>query len=510
MFYRECLETASESDPTGPTVGIKYTSPGLDTSPRKLYRDKLELFSDSVTSKIPLDGHENSPVRKISREELGVPLRSDSRKVSYEELQVETQARKISREEPEVALVSPVCIKEPEGPVDFKKIPRSLPIDSTYSSIRLSTREKLDSPMEPYLGIRYMDDTEVNVGSLQRKVSKERNDPSGEGLSKMTPKDEYVTDIQSGDTGQDFDVDMDTAPRLMLREETQKGHTLLKDKPLASTFTGPLRDEHDDSVSVDGQRVMVRDSKELPKERFYGKVPRDELGLSMDKGKLSRGVSIDSSFRKKAHDDLDASMENKQGMSLRERRDNAVSMKLSRDERDVVTERQRLIRDVRPDNTLDTPRDIIQRDMSDMPVETVRPKISRDEFVVPDPGHFNQPDLTINSLMLWTPTSDPLSHLVYDGILEKSYQNTLNMTSPGDLSHPASLSSMSASSQSLVSSDGAGSSSTPSGNLSPAESYSRGKGKKTLKLKNLFKKKKAKEKDKDAKQEHPQGGLQKL
>lgn len=509
MFYRECLETASDSGPIGSTVGIKYTSSGLDTSPRKLYRDKLDLFSDSVTSKTPLGGQENSPLRKISREELGVPLRSDSRKVSYEELQVETQARKISREEPEVAFVSPVCIKEPEGPIDFKKIPRSLPIDSSYSSIRLSTREKLDSPMEPYLGIRYMDDTEVNVGSLQQKVFKERKDPSGESLSKMTPKDECVMDIQSGDTGQDFDIEVDTAPRIMLREETQKGHTLLKDKPLDSTFTGPLRDEHDNSVSVDGQRVMVRDNKELPKERFYGKVPRDELGLSIDKGKLIRGVSIDT-FRKKAHDDLDVSMENKRGMSLRERRDNALSMKFSKDERDVVTERQRLFRDIRPDNTLDIPRDKIQRDMSDMPVETVRPKISRDEFVVPDPGHFSQPDLTINSLMLWTPTLDPLSHLVYDGILEKSYQNTLNVTSPGDLSHPASLSSISASSQSLVSSDGAGSSSTQSGNLSPAESHSRNKGKKTLKLKNLFKKKKDKEKDKDSKQEHPQGGLQKL
>ncbi|KAB5518614.1 hypothetical protein PHYPO_G00168020 [Pangasianodon hypophthalmus] len=512
IVKQECLETASDPDPIGPTLGIKYTSPGLDTSPRKLYRDNLDLFSDSVTSKIPLDGQANSPLCKISREELGYPLRGDSRKVLHEELQVDTQARKISREETVVSaetLVSPLSIKEPEVPVDFKKIPRSLPLDTSYSSIRLSTQEKLDSPMEPYLGIRFMDNAELNVGSLPpKRLFKERKDPSGESLSKKMTKDEGVTDIQSGDAGKDFDVEMDIAPRLMLKEETQKGHTLLKDKHLDATSTSPLRDGHEDSVSVDGQRVKVRDNKELPKEQFYRSVLRDNLSLSMDKGKLFRAVSIDCTFRKKARDNLDGSMENQRGMSLRDRRDNAVSMKLSRGERDVVTERQSLFRDVRPDNTLDTPIDKIQKDVLDMPVETVRPKISRDEFVAPDPGRFSQPDLTIDSLMLWTPPSDPLSHLVYDGILEKSYQNPVNVTSPGDLSHPVSLPSMSTSSQSLVSSDG--SSSTQSGNLSSAESRSGDKGKKSLKLKNLFKKKKDKEKDKDSKREHPQGGLQKL
>lgn len=502
-YYRECLETAADPDSTAPTVGIKYPSPGLDTSPRKIYRDNLDLFSpDSVTSKVPFDGQENSPLCKISREELGYPLRGDSRKVLHEELQVETQARKISREETEVSLCSSLCPKEPEVPVDFKKVPRSLPIDPSYSSIRLSIREKLDSPMESYLGRRYMGDAEVKVGSLRRKMFKERKDPSRESLLKIIPKEECVTG--SGEAGQDFDVELDIAPRLLIREGTQKGHTLLKDKPLESASASPLRDEHDDSDSVDGQKVKVRHNKELPKEQFYTKVLSDDLGLSMDKGKLFRGVSIDSIFRKKASDYLDTSMEKPRGMSFRERRDNTGSIKLSRDERDVVTERQRVFQDIRLDNTLDTPIGKIQRDVLDMPVETVRPKISRDEFVAPDPGHFSQPDLTVDSLMLWTPPSDPLSHLVYDGILEKSYQN------PGDLSSSASIPSMSTSSQSLVSSDGAGSSSSQSGNLSPAESHSGGKGKKSLKLKNLFKKKKDKEKDKNSKQEHPQGGLRKL
>lgn len=500
LYYRECLDTASNPDHIGPSVGIKYTSPGLDTKPRKLYRDSLDLFQpESVTSKIRLEGQENIPLRKISREELGYSLREKSRKVSHEDRQVESQARKISREELEVsteALVSPLCTKEPEVPVDFKKglpmsLPRSLQVDPSYSSIRVPRREKLDSPIEQYIGIRYMDDAEENVGSLRRKMFKERKDPSGESLSKMIPIEEFVTDIQSRDACQDFDAEMDIAPRIMIQNETPKGQSLLKDTSLDP---------------VEGQRVKIKDNKEFLKERFQRKMRRDEPGLSLDKGKLFRGVSIDSTFRKKAGDDLDASIERQRGMSLRD----AVPRKYSRDERDVFTDRQRLFRDIKPDNPLDTLVDTIQRDVSDVPVETVRPKVSRNEFIVSDPQGFSQPDLTIDSLILWPLPSDPVSHLVYDGILEKSYPSPLNVTCPGDLSHLSSLPSMSSSSQSLVSSDGAGSSSSQSGNLSPAESCSREKGKKSLKLKNLFKKKKDKEKDKDSKREHPQGGLQKL
>lgn len=512
LYYRECLETVSDPDPIGSSVGKKYTGLGLDTSHRKPYRDSLDRFSDSVTSKIQLDGQENNPLRKISREELGHHLRGDCRKVSREELQVETQTRKISREEHKVsaeALVSPVSTKITDVPDDFNKIPRGLPIDSSYSSIKPSIKEKLDSSMEPYLGIKYMDDAEVNVGSLRRKMFKERKDPSDEILLKIIQKDECAPYTQSGDTGQDFEVKIDSASRLMLREETQKGHDLLADKPLDSGSTSPFRDEHNYSVTVEGQRVKLRESEELPKEQFCRKVLRDDKGLFINKRRLFRRVSTDSTFSKKAGD-LDASVENQRTMSLRERKDNALSRKLFRDEHDVVTERQKLFQDIRLDNTLDAAIDKLQKDVVDVPVETVRPKISREKFLSLDPSHFSQPDLTISSLMLWTPPSDPLSQLVYDGILEKSYQNPLNMMSPGDLSLPASLPSITTSSQSLVSSDGSASSSTQSGNLSPAESCSGKKGKKSLKLKNLFRKKKDKEKDKDTKQEHPQGGLQKL
>ncbi|TSN95684.1 Stromal interaction molecule 2 [Bagarius yarrelli] len=498
MTKQECLDTTSDPEPIGPTVGIKYTRPGCETSPRKLYRGNF--FSDSVPSRIQLDGQENSPLHKILQDELGYPLRDDSRK----EYQAETQAKKISREEPEVsneALMSLVCTKESEIPYDFKKIPRSLPVDLNYSSIRL-IRENVDSPIESYLGTRYTADAEITVDSLRRKMFKERKDPPGESLVKLIPKDELGTCSQSGDAGQDS--------RRMLREETQKGLKLLMDRHLDSGSVNPFRDDSEDSgMTLDGQRVKLIDNITFPKEQFYKKVPRDEYGLPLNKGKLFRHVSIDNTLRKKA-DDLNASMENQRTMSLKERRDNAVSIKRSGDERDFGMERQRLFRDIRLDNTLDIHIDKIQEDVVDMPVETVRPKLSRDEVMVPDPGHFSQPDLTVDSLVLWTPRSEPLSHLVYDGILEKSYQDPLNVTSTGELGHSVSLPSMSTSSQSLVSSDGSGTSSTQPGNLSPAESRSEIKGRKSLKLKNLFKKKKDKEKDKDSKQEHPQGGLQKL
>lgn len=406
---------------------MRYTASGLDPAPRKLYHDNLDLFSDSVPGTLQLDGQENRTLRRISREELRYHLRGESRKVLQDEFQAETRARKISREEPEgsaEALGSPACAKEPEVSVYFRKIPNSLSMDPSYSSFRLSIRERLDSPVEPYLGTRYMDDAEVNVS--------------------------------------------------------------------------PVREEHYDPVSVDEQKVKVRDNKVLPKEPLYRKVLRSELGVSMNKGALFRHASTDGTFMNTA-EEADASLEIQRAMSLRERRNNAASLKLSRDECNV-TERPRLFQDIRLDNTLHTSADQTHRE-----VDTVRPKISTDKSLVPDPGHFSQPDLTIDSLTHWTP--DPLSHLVYDGILEKSYQSPLNLTSPGSLSHPASLHSMSTSSQSRRSSDGSGSSSTPSGSLTPADGNS---GKKSSKLKNLFKKKKKKEKDQGAEGKRPQGGLQKL
>uniref|UniRef100_A0A671NNF3 Stromal interaction molecule 2-like n=1 Tax=Sinocyclocheilus anshuiensis TaxID=1608454 RepID=A0A671NNF3_9TELE len=175
--------------------------------------------------------------------------------------------------------------------------------------------------------------------------------------------------------------------------------------------------------------------------------------------------------------------------SFKENRDIRMeipSKKISRDEQEVAMETQRIQRKI--DSSVETPIGKIQREMVGLSVEAPRRKISQEEFLVTNPGQFGPPDLTVSSLMHWKPASDSLSTLVYDGILEKSYENPL-MPSPGDLSHAASVSS---SSQSLLGNEG------QSANSSSSESGGKDKGKKSSKLKNIFKKKKEKGKDKDS------------
>uniref|UniRef100_A0A673HJN8 Stromal interaction molecule 2-like n=1 Tax=Sinocyclocheilus rhinocerous TaxID=307959 RepID=A0A673HJN8_9TELE len=174
--------------------------------------------------------------------------------------------------------------------------------------------------------------------------------------------------------------------------------------------------------------------------------------------------------------------------SFKENRDIRMeipSKKISRDEQEIAMETQRIQRKI--DSSVETPTGKIQREMVGLSVEAPRRKISQ-AVLVANPGQFGPPDLTVSSLMLWKPASDSFSTLVYDGILEKSYENPL-MPSPGDLSHAASVSS---SSQSLLGNEG------QSANSSSSESGGKDKGKKSSKLKNIFKKKKEKGKDKDS------------
>ncbi|XP_062864776.1 stromal interaction molecule 2 isoform X2 [Trichomycterus rosablanca] len=477
----ECLETDSDSEP----VGMKYPGPGFETSPRKMYRENLDLLKSSF-------------------------------KVSQEDLNIKSRARKISREEVGVtgdALASAAVPKKSEGFGDSKKMLRGLSTESGYSSLRLSSREKLDVTVDPYLGMRFRDDAEMSVGSQRRKMFRDRRDLSGESLSRMMPIDECEVNDQSGNTEQETvpapeaNVETDAGLSMVQKKdtdlamETHKGSPL-KDMIMDSASARLLRD--DINISMDVQTAKIfRDKQESLKERPSGMMLRDGLGMSIERGKMFRGVSIENTSRMKTRDDLDISME----MCLKDKKDEAISRKISKDERDIVTERRRLFRDYRQDSSLDNSAD--KKEVLDMSVETVRQKISKDEFAVPDQARFSQPDLTISSLVLWTPNPDPLSHLVYDGILEKSYQSPLNMTGPADISHPATLPSMTTSTQSLMSGK-AGSSSSLSSNLSLPESVSKEKSKKTSKLKNLFKKRKDKDKDKDSSKDHPQGGLQKL
>uniref|UniRef100_A0A4W4HPH6 SAM domain-containing protein n=1 Tax=Electrophorus electricus TaxID=8005 RepID=A0A4W4HPH6_ELEEL len=479
-------------DPVGTPVNRTYMGSGPDTPPRRLYREDMDLFSDSVACKIPHSEHEDVSSRKLSREELRDALRGSLRKVSREELVVGSPSRKTSREEQEASvepLTSPTGSEEPALAVDSRTVRRNLPIDITESPIRLSNREKPDSLMDPCPGVRFKDQADVSVGFQRCKAFREKKALSGESLPRMMAVDEGETDVQSVNAGSH---EPDLPPTMAVRVhadvpvETQTGE-LFRPETLDPTFRKLLREEFD--VSMDDQRVKICRDKELSKDRASRMRLPDDQDLSIDTGrvKLLRGVSMDGGSRRKTRDDLDMALETNRTMSLRERRDDTPSRKLSRDQRDMAVDRCKLFR-------------------LDSGVETTR--TARDELPVPDPARFNQPDLTISSLVIWAPPPDPLSHLVYDGILEKSSQNLLSTSMPGSLCHAPSLSSVSTSSQRLLDSEVSGGRSPHHGDASPPESLGAIKVKKTSKLKNLFKKKKEKEKDSSA--DHAADGLQKL
>uniref|UniRef100_A0A673HLR3 Stromal interaction molecule 2-like n=1 Tax=Sinocyclocheilus rhinocerous TaxID=307959 RepID=A0A673HLR3_9TELE len=193
-------------------------------------------------------------------------------------------------------------------------------------------------------------------------------------------------------------------------------------------------------------------------------------------------ISMDIASRNILKDEFERSKSFKENRDIRME---IPSKKISRDEQEIAMETQRIQRKI--DSSVETPTGKIQREMVGLSVEAPRRKISQ-AVLVANPGQFGPPDLTVSSLMLWKPASDSFSTLVYDGILEKSYENPL-MPSPGDLSHAASVSS---SSQSLLGNEG------QSANSSSSESGGKDKGKKSSKLKNIFKKKKEKGKDKDS------------
>ncbi|XP_022537410.2 stromal interaction molecule 2 [Astyanax mexicanus] len=475
LMKQECMETAPDPEST---MGRLYPGTGLDTPPRRLYR---EDYGSSITRKVSFEEQEESPSRKISREDLGDSLRATSRKFLPDELAVENPVRKTSREELEASgetLMSPMGTEE----ADSRKVAKSSPVDITDSSLRSSTRDKLEPVIEQY-------------PSTQRRTAfKERKNPSKDSLSRMMLGDEGCMDVQTGTAGLDADVfEVDNASKMMSVEDSgasveAKAGTLLKDLS---------RDEFD--VSMDFPAKIFKD-----KDKSSRKILQGELDQSMmpEKGQIFRGASMDSISRNKMFETVDP----RRGMSLKERRGDpaSASRKFSREERDVATERRRLFRDFRTESSADpaTEAQKLQRDMP-MPVEFTRRKISREEFPVADPGSLSQPDLTSSSFMLWAPPQELLSHLVYDGILEKSYQNPLNSPFPGDRDSTAS---MSASSQSLAASEA----SVRSDNASPPESSSGEKVKKPSKLKSLFKKKKDKEKDKEPTGDSLQGGLQKL
>ncbi|CAM4498890.1 hypothetical protein PO909_014944 [Leuciscus waleckii] len=453
LVKQESMETSSEStESMGSSISRMYSS--LDVPSRRKY-----IFSDKMPRKISLDEQEDSPSRKFSQDEMDESLMvNTSRKVSREELNINTLSRKTSIEELEASMDTPRQLTrgETEASFDSRKLPRELPLDST---MRYYSTEKM-SP------------SAIGMDSQRQRSLRDRKDHM-DSISRV-PKSELDLETTSGTRYSDAltNTSIKHKENLDFPPNIQRGR-IIRENSFDATF---------DSSVESSKKFKMLGKTDLSKDILSRIMPQDEYDVSMDFERLHvRDIAMDTASRNMIRDEFERSKSFKENRDIRM---GIPSKKLSRDEQEFVMDIQRIQRKL--DGSVETPIGKIQRETVGLSVESPRRKISQEEFVVTNPGQFGPPDLTASSSMLWKP--DSLSTLVYDGILEKSYENPLEASSC-DLSHATSMSS---SSQSLLGNEG------QSANSSSLESGRKDKGKKSSKLKNLFKKKKDKEKDKDS------------
>ncbi|XP_058624525.1 stromal interaction molecule 2-like [Onychostoma macrolepis] len=454
LVKQESMEASSDTDSIGSSISRMYST--LDVPSRRKY-----IFSDKMPRKISLDEQDDSPSRKISSEELDESLLANntSRKVSRDELEINAPSRKSSRDELEASVDPPKQLSrgETEASVDSRKLPRDLTFDST---MRYYSTEK----MYP---------AAISMDSQRQRSLRDRKDHM-DSISRVIPKAELDIESTSGTRYSDaLNTSIKHQENWEFPSNIQRGK-VFRENSFDATF--------DSSVESSKKLKMLGkpdSSKDIPSRMMA----QDEFDVPMDFERLKiRDISMDIASRNILKDEFERSKSFKENRDIRME---IPSKKISRDEQEVAMETQRIQRKI--DSSVETPIVKIQREMVGLSVEAPRRKISQEEFLVANPGQFGPPDLTVSSMMFWKPASDSLSSLVYDGILEKSYEDPL-MPSPGNLTHAASVSS---SSQSLLGNEG------QLANSSSSESVSKGKGKKSSKLKNIFKKKKEKEKDKD-------------
>lgn len=408
---------------TSPSLSKIFPSPTIDSSPRKLYHDEIELLSDSSIAK-PLTKEIELPIHKTSVEELEASVDVACRKMakdkvldtSFEtpslkmtkgESLIETTSRKISRDRTEV-------------PMDIRMV-LSSELDAEYPARKIERDRKGD----------LMDSTSKNI-------YRERSDLSLDARKIFWNELETSTDV---------------TPRKISRD--------MMGTSTDNTSRKMIQDEHlFDSAS----RRIIRDSVGMSVDTVSRK-------LSWNKGECQ----LDSSVRALAMDKMVDTAR-------------APPRKISRDELEYCTDTASLI--------------ILPRETTEVhaSMEIPRQSVQREELGASEsssaPGQFGQPDLMITSQVPWKSSSDPftvgpLSQLVYDGILEKAC--TSMTTTPTSLSASTPILSQNKLLPELEPPL------LPPGIAFPSPAWptetgderskEKEKSKKSLKLKNLFKKK---------------------
>lgn len=470
---------------TSPSLKI-FPTPTIDSPPRKLYHDDIEFVSDSSITK-PLTKEAELPIHKTSIEELEASVDVPCRKMAKDKVEtynsslkminrdplMETTSRKISRERTDVPMdIRMVRSSELDAEFPTRKVERDRKGDLMDSNIY---RERIDLSLDARKVFRRELDTSADVAP--RKISREMMGSSTESTSKKMLQEDVEHLFDS------------TSRRIMRDSVAMSGDTVSRRLPWNKGEC--LLDSSARALAMD---KMV-DTARTPQR----KISRDELEYCSDT------ASLIMLHRETAQALLEASTE-KQELGL----DTSASMKAMRDELELPpgSLRRRVQRIPRDDfdSSIDNVMGNISCDRVHAQMEMPKQSAQREELVGSEsssaPGQMDQPDLMMTSQVPWKSSSEsftvgPLSQLVYDGILEKSCSST-GVTSPKTSASTAALP------QNKLQTE-LDPPPLPPGTVLPEPGDERGKekekGKKSLKLKNLFKKKN------DPSPEKLQGGL---
>lgn len=468
---------------TSPPLSKMFPNPTIDVSPRKLYHDESELPTNSSITK-PLTKYEvESLTHKLSLEKLGAPVDISCRRMTKEESLIETAPKKISRDRIEVPIDTSVrrgLSNELEAECTARKAERNIKGDLMDNTSRNIYRERSDLSLD----VRKIlwNELESSSDVARRKISRDMMGSSIDSASRKVIQDdvEHAFDsVSRRITRESMGISLDTGSKILpwTQGEFQSdssGKALAIDKTVEAART-PLR-----------------------------KISRDELQYYTDT------ASLKMSPREKKEALMDTPTEKKE-LGL----ESSTSRKIQKDDIEMPdgSLRRRMLRIPidESDSSIHNPTGKIPWDRVHAPMEIHKKPILREELGAFEsnvaPGHIGQPDLMVTSQVPWMSSSDlfpvgPLSQLVYDGILEKCC-NSMSTTSTSISASTSNLpqSKLQAEEPLLLSSKVAFPSPASPPEIGDERIKDKEKSKKSLKLKNPFKK---------STQEKPQSGLQKL
>ncbi|KAM9856981.1 uncharacterized protein ACBR49_000651 [Aulostomus maculatus] len=477
----------------------RFSDTELNTSHGKIYPCTTELLTDSAVAK-PLskeiEASVESPVRKIAIEELEASGVSSNRKMakdkvldssletpfikmSKEEVLVEAASRKIPRDRSELpkdVAVRKVLSSELDTDISARKIDRETIGDFLDSTSRNINRDRHDVPLD----VRKILWNEIEASDVgPRKISRDMMGTSINSTSRKMTLDDTENPFESASrriTRDSMGMSLDTGSRKL--EST--GRVMAMEKIVQTPQTA-LREVSREELEY---CTDAASKKMLSREEF-------ERGMDTTLYTERQEIVFDPSGTMTWKDELEMSVG-----SLRRR-----MPRMLRDNTDVS--RDTLIGKMSSDR-VEAPVDLPKQSMESEELETSES--------ISSPARIGQPDLTVTSQVPWKSSSDlfssgPLSQLVYDGILEKSCKSTIATTptslsvSTPNLPHSRMLEEVG---PPLPPARHAPVPSPASSDTKVDRHKDKDKSRKSLRIKNLFKKKN------EPTSEKLQSGLQKL